>query len=73
MTAYRDKLLAIRFGEMPIEEAFAWHHELEVRFAKAAEQTALPELPDMDTANEILLMIRRNHLDWGNLKERADA
>lgn len=73
MTAYRDKLLAIRFGEMPIEEAFAWHHELEVRFAKAAEQTALPEFPDVDLANEILLKIRRNHLDWGTLGDRTDA
>lgn len=64
MSAYRDRLLAIRFGQMAIEEAFAWHHALEVQFAKAAERTKLPEHPDMDQANRILLEIRRNHLNW---------
>jgi predicted nucleotidyltransferase len=64
MSAYRDRLLAIRFGRMSIEEAFAWHHALEVQFARAAEQTKLPEFPDTDQANRILLDIRRNHLNW---------
>jgi hypothetical protein len=64
MTEYRDRLLAIRFGQMSIEEAFAWHHALEVQFARAAEQTKLPEFPDTDQANRILLDIRRNHLNW---------
>lgn len=65
MTEHRDRLLAIRFGRMPIEEAFAWHHELEVRFAKAAETTKLPEAPDVARADELLLAIRRHHLSWG--------
>lgn len=65
MADYRDRLLAIRFGRMPLEEAFAWHRELEAEFAAAAEATRLPEGPDVATANRILLTIRRNHLDWG--------
>jgi hypothetical protein len=64
MSAYRDRLLAIRFGEVPLEEAFRWHHELEIAFARAAEETRLPEEPDMATANRILLEIRRAHLAW---------
>jgi predicted nucleotidyltransferase len=64
MRAYRDRLLAIRFGEVPLEEAFRWHHELEVEFARAAEETRLPEEPDAATANRILLEIRRAHLAW---------
>jgi predicted nucleotidyltransferase len=64
MRAYRDRLLAIRFGEVPLEEAFRWHHQLELEFAKAAEETRLPEEPDVAKANEILLTIRRGHLAW---------
>jgi hypothetical protein len=65
MTAHRERLLAIRFGLMPLEEAFAWHRELEVAFACAAERTALPEWPDVATANRLLLEVRRAHLSWG--------
>lgn len=64
MREFRDRLLAIRFGQMPIEEAFAWHRQLEARFARAIETTKLPEHPDMETADRILLAIRRNHLNW---------
>lgn len=65
MSAYRDRLLAIRFGETSMEETFAWHHELEAAFARAAEATKLPEGPDEAVANRILLEVRRRHLDWG--------
>ena len=64
MTAYRDRLLAIRFGEVPLEEAFRWHHELEIEFARAAEETKLPDEPDHALANRILLEVRRAHLHW---------
>ncbi|MDB5097895.1 MAG: hypothetical protein JWM80_2316 [Cyanobacteria bacterium RYN_339] len=64
MSAYRDRLLAIRFGEVPLEEAFRWHHELEIEFARAAEETKLPEEPDHAAANRILLAVRRAHLHW---------
>jgi hypothetical protein len=64
MSEYREQMLDIRKGVMPMDEVFAWHRELEAKFAKAAEQTDLPEEPDTETANEILLEIRRAHLDW---------
>lgn len=64
MTDYRDQLLAIRTGEMPLEDVIKWHQELEAQFAKAIETTKLPENPDMDRINEILLHIRRENLIW---------
>ncbi len=64
MTPHRDALLAIRFGQTPIEEIFRWHQQLEIEFARAAEETRLPELPDSEAANRLLLSIRRNHLSW---------
>lgn len=64
MQDHRDALLAIRFGQMPIEEVFRWHKELEVEFAKAAKETKLPDHPDWDAANKILLAVRRMHLHW---------
>jgi predicted nucleotidyltransferase len=64
MRAHRDRLLAIRFGLMPVEEVFAWHQTLEIAFAHAAETTTLPDEPDVEQANRILLDIRRNHLSW---------
>ena len=64
MADYRDELLAIRTGEMPLEDVIKWHQELEAKFAKAIETTMLREHPDMDRINEILLHIRRENLVW---------
>lgn len=64
MRPHRDRLLAIRFGLMPVEEVFEWHRTLEVAFAQAAEATTLPDEPDVAQANRILLTIRRHHLAW---------
>lgn len=66
MSEYRDRLLDIRKGLVPIEEVFAWHQELEVRFAAAYENTSLPEDDKLgwEAANELLLRIRREHLSW---------
>ncbi len=64
VSALRDRLLAIKRGEVPLEAVLAWHRELEIDFARAAETTRLPELPDTAAADAILLAIRRRHLAW---------
>ncbi|MCU1229278.1 MAG: nucleotidyltransferase [Acidobacteria bacterium] len=57
---HRDRLLAIRRGEMPWEEIDAWrlalHRELDDAFAN----TSLPERPDFERANSFLLKARRS-------------
>jgi predicted nucleotidyltransferase len=57
---HRDKLLAIKRGEVPFEELEAWRLELHKRFDAAAEQTTLPERPDYDRVNAFLLKARRS-------------
>jgi hypothetical protein len=65
MSDHRESLLAIRKGDMPLEDVFKWHQELEVRFGRLANETKLPDKPDWRMANEILLFIRRRHLPDG--------
>jgi hypothetical protein len=56
---YRDRLLAIRRGEVPWPEVERWrldlHHELDA----ALGSTNLPEHPDYERANEFLVRARR--------------
>ncbi len=56
---HRDRLLAIRSGEMPWKEIDAWRLELHEEFARAFEKTELPELPDYSGANAFLIKARR--------------
>ena len=57
---HRERLLAIRRGEMPWEEVDAWRLELHRRFDRALESTRLPERPDYDRANRFLVRARRS-------------
>jgi predicted nucleotidyltransferase len=56
---YRDRLLAIRRGDVPWEEVERWrlalHRELDVALAS----TPLPEQPDYERANRFLIRARR--------------
>lgn len=61
---FRDRLLAIKRGEVPLADVLAWHRELEIDFARAAEATRLPEHPDAAAADAVLLAIRRRRLVW---------
>jgi predicted nucleotidyltransferase len=58
--AHRDKLLAIKRGEVPFDELEAWRLDLHKRFDAAAEQTTLPERPDYDRVNAFLIRARRS-------------
>ncbi|CAN5138427.1 nucleotidyltransferase domain-containing protein [soil metagenome] len=56
---HRERLLAIRQGDLPWAEVEAWRQELHQRFNLAFETTRLPERPDYHQANEFLLRARR--------------
>ena len=57
---HRERLLAIRRGEMPWEEVDAWRLDLHRQFDAAFVSTSLPERPDFDRANAFLLKARRS-------------
>jgi predicted nucleotidyltransferase len=54
-----EKLLQIRTGEIPIEEAMAEVTELEKRFKYAADHTVLPKDPPLDQIEELMIEINR--------------
>ena len=58
--ANRDRLLAIKRGEVPFEEVEAWRLGLHEQFDVAAESTKLPERPDYEKANAFLVRARRS-------------
>lgn len=55
----RDRLLAIRRGEIPWEEVDAWRLRLHRELDETLNTTTLPEHPDYSRANEFLLRARR--------------
>jgi len=56
---HRERLLAIRSGEMPWDEVEAWRLELHAGFDRALEETRLPERPDYERVNDFLMNARR--------------
>ena len=59
---HREKLLAIRRGEMQWEEVEDWRKRLHLDFNAASETTTLPERPDYERANDFLIEARRSAL-----------
>lgn len=57
---HRERLLAIRRGEVSWEEVNAWRLTLHTEFANAFATTLLPERPDYTRANEFLIHARRS-------------
>lgn len=57
---YRDRLMAIKQGEMPWEDVERWRLSLHGEFDKSFEETKLPERPDYERANEFLIKARRS-------------
>jgi predicted nucleotidyltransferase len=57
---HRDRLLAIKRGDVPFAEVEAWRLELHKRFDAAAESTKLPERPDYVAVNAWLVKARRS-------------
>ena len=59
---HRDRLLAIREGLVGWEEVETWRHDLHRALDEAYQRTSLPERPDYDAANRLLLKARRSAL-----------
>ncbi len=55
---WRDRLLAIKDGEVPWEEVDTWRLELHERFDAVFQTSNLPERPDYERANEFLVEAR---------------
>jgi hypothetical protein len=56
---HRERLLAIRGGELPWDEVDAWRVRLHEEFDAAFARTALPERPDYAAVNAFLIKARR--------------
>ena len=56
---YRDRLLAIRRGEVPWEDVERWRLTVHRELDDALKSTPLPEHPDYERANEFLIRSRR--------------
>lgn len=58
MDEHREQLLAVKRGEVPWEETEKWRLSLHHEFDQAVQQTALPERPDYELANALLIKAR---------------
>jgi hypothetical protein len=56
---HRERLLAVKRGELPWAEVDAWRKELHHDFEHALAETKLPERPDYEAANRFLIKARR--------------
>ncbi|WP_240741859.1 DNA polymerase beta superfamily protein [Deinococcus sp. KSM4-11] len=61
---HRDRLLAIKRGELTWEQVETWQLDLHREFEQAYADTPLPERPDYDAAEAWLLRARRAALEW---------
>lgn len=57
---YRDRLLAIRRGELSWQEVNSWRKDLHREFGAAWVKTKLPEHPEYDRVNAFLVKARRS-------------
>jgi uncharacterized protein len=57
--AHRERLLAVKRGELPWAEVDVWRKELHIDFEHALVETKLPERPDYEAANRFLIKARR--------------
>ena len=56
---HKDRLLAIKRGEVPWEQTEQWRNSLHAEFEDAFQKTSLPEKPDYEAANTFLVKARR--------------
>jgi predicted nucleotidyltransferase len=57
--AHRERLLAVKRGELSWSEVDAWRKELHRDFEQALAETKQPERPDYESANRFLVKARR--------------
>lgn len=53
--AHRDRLLAVKRGEVSWPEVEAWLQELHRDFERVMAETKMPERPDYEAANRFLV------------------
>jgi hypothetical protein len=63
--AHKPKLVSIRDGELPWEQVDAWRLELHAAFEHAFTATTLPDRPDYEAANSMLIRARRTMAEAG--------
>jgi hypothetical protein len=63
---YRSQLLAIRTGELSWDEANKWRLSLHEDFDRAFANTRLPERPDYQQANALLICARKMAMELKN-------
>lgn len=56
---HRERLLAVKRGAMPWAEVDDWRRELHRDFERALAETKLPERPDYEAANRMLIKARK--------------
>jgi hypothetical protein len=56
---HRERLLAVRRGEVPWAEIEAWRESLTRDLGTAVERSALPAEPDRARVEEFLVSVRR--------------
>jgi uncharacterized protein len=59
---HRERLLAVRRGEVPWPEIRAWRDRLAAQLEAAAERGPLPEHPDEVRVDDWLVSVRRRSL-----------
>ncbi|WP_274917824.1 nucleotidyltransferase domain-containing protein [Streptomyces sp. WZ-12] len=59
---YRERLLAVRRGEVPWDEVCAWRDRLSARLDQTLAASPLPELPDTTRVEDWLISVRRRSL-----------
>lgn len=57
--AHRDRLLAIKRGEVSWNDVTTWRQQLHADFERALSETKLPERPDYEAVNRFLVTARR--------------
>jgi predicted nucleotidyltransferase len=62
VTPLRDRLLAVKHGDVPWESVAAWADDLLADLAEAARTTALPEAPDRAAVDSLLYAVRERGL-----------
>ena len=60
---YREELLAIRDGNLPWDEVNKWRLDLHKKFDRSLSKTSLPERPDYERANTLLIEARRQMVE----------
>jgi hypothetical protein len=59
---HRERLLAIRAGNVPWQEVEGWRHQLHRELDEGYRRTTLPERPDYEAVNTFLIKARRSAL-----------